>query len=362
MKVLLLDVDSTWGNPVLMKLSRYHKNCGRDVSLIRLKKEWRRRSGSPVNLEINSPMKKFDKAYISCIFKWNAVRARSISIMLQTMGIEVELGGSGVSFDKVLPDKIERLMPDYDLYDLDYSMGFLTRGCIRKCPWCIVPKKEGHMKRGSELKEFLDPRHDKLMLLDNNLLAHPEHKDFLMELLDRRVQVCFTQGLDIRLVDKENAKLLKHIRYRDTEFKTPRLYFSWDLLQIEDDVMKGIELLKQTGIHPNRQFFYILSGFNVKSCDYTWDYFLQNEWYRFETLKKMGVLPFVMIYNNRTDIPLLRSFARWVNWMFMAKKKDLGLLQSFTTYLKHDHPSTWKSLGLSYTDLQSTHLWGVDLE
>src|SRR5210317_1485105 len=33
---------------------------------------------------------------------------------------------------KELPDATEHIMPDYDLYGIDYSMGFLTRGCIRK--------------------------------------------------------------------------------------------------------------------------------------------------------------------------------------------------------------------------------------
>jgi len=35
--------------------------------------------------------------------------------------------------------------------------------------------------------------------------------------------------------------------------------------------------------------------------------------YRFNVLRELGADPFVMIYNNRKDKPLLRHFARWVN-------------------------------------------------
>ncbi len=325
-----------------MKFSTHHKRRSDQVRLMRRKRIWKRSRTKPVNLAINTPMKKFDKAHISCIFKWNSSLARSIAVMLKSLGVDVEIGGSGIDLNKSLPENVEHLMPDYRLYNLDFSMGFLTRGCFRNCPWCIVPKKEGDIKLGSNLEEFLSPRHSRVMLLDNNLLAHPNHSELLLNLLDYRLEICFTQGLDIRLINDENAKLLRYIRYRDTKFKTPRLYFSWDLLEIEEDVLRGIEILKRHGITPNRCFFYLLCGFDVKPEEYTWQYFLEHDWYRFEVLKKIGTLPFIMVYNNRNDIPLLRAFSRWVNFMFKAKKKELGLLHSFTSYLEHDERNVWK--------------------
>jgi len=35
--------------------------------------------------------------------------------------------------------------------------------------------------------------------------------------------------------------------------------------------------------------------------------------FRFKVLREYNVDPFVMIYNNRKDKPILRHFARWVN-------------------------------------------------
>jgi len=343
LKILLLDIDSPWFNLPLMKISSYHKSEGDHVYLMRLKSFNYASFGKPTNLEIKSPLMKFDKVYISCIFTRNRQKALSISKMFEMLGMEVEIGGSGISLEKKLPDEIEHQMPDYSLYNLDFSIGFLTRGCIRNCPWCIVPKKEGKIKLHSPLDEFLFPRHRKVLLLDNNLLAYPKHKDLLLELIYRRLEVCFNQGLDIRLIDDENAKLLSLIRYRDDKFKNPRLYFSWDLLEIERQVFDGIEILKNRGVSPNKLLFYVLCGFNVRKEEYTWKYFLDHDWYRYEKLASMDVKPFIMKYNRRRDIPLLNAFARWVNRFQKAQKKTLTKMESFKTFCEYKYKRRfWK--------------------
>jgi hypothetical protein len=342
-KVLLIDVDSIWFNLALMKLSAWHKARGDSVYLCHLPKYWRNRFGLAVDLEVKTSMRLFDKAYVSCIFTENASKARAVACMLESMGIQTELGGSGVDLSKELPYEVEHICPDYSLYGLNYSVGFVTRGCIRRCEWCIVWRKEGDIRFHAPLKEFL--RHKRLMLLDNNLLAYDGHYEVLRQLIDWKIETCFTQGLDIRLVDDENAKLLSLIRYRDTEFKHPRLYFSWDILNIEDSVVNGVETLKRHGIPTRHLLFYILCGFKVKPEDYTWDYFLENDWYRYERLVKLGCKPFIMKYNGRRDIPLLNEFARWVNRAQKARKSSLGDLESFKTFLMHERVRLLQSKG-----------------
>lgn len=58
--------------------------------------------------------------------------------------------------DPSLPDEIEHIYPDYDLYGIkDTAYGFLTRGCPRGCDFCIVAKKEGLCSRKvADLQEF----------------------------------------------------------------------------------------------------------------------------------------------------------------------------------------------------------------
>jgi len=338
LRVLLVDVDSPWFNLALMKLSTTHKLQGDQVFLFRPKQLRWLGIGHPKNLGLSAPTGSYDKVYVSCIFPKNRQKALAIAKIYSMLGVaDVDVGGSGVDLAKRLPADVEHIMPDYQLYRLNFSVGFLTRGCIRNCPWCIVPKKEGGIRTHSPLTEFLHPKHRKVMLLDNNLLAHPNHKEFLMELIERRLEVCFTQGLDIRLINDENAKLLRWVRYKNPKFNRSKLYFSWDDLHIEKMVFRGIEILRNHGIPPSHLRFYILCGFQVEPAEYTWDYFLRNDWYRYEALAKLGVDPYVMPYNYRKDIPLLTDFARWVNFAHKAKRKSLGLLGSLKTYLKDYH-------------------------
>jgi len=295
LNVLLIDIDRTeFPNLALMKISAWHKKRGDSVYLD------------------NCPSFPH-KVYISCVFSWNKPKALGMAKFFESLGIEVELGGSGIGLDNFLPDEIEHIMPDYSLYGVNYSMGFVSRGCIRKCPWCIVPEKEGYIKDWAPLHEFRKPEHSKVILLDNNFLASPKWYENLVKIIAFKLKVNFSQGLDIRLIDQENARLLAKTRYYDWHFKNRRLHFAFDFPEIEDEVIRGIETLKKAKIPPRHLMFYMLVGFGVKPNEYTWDYFLEHDYHRFEVLNQLGVLPYVMLYNDRRDIPLLRHFERWVN-------------------------------------------------
>lgn len=291
MKVLLVHVDGKMPNPVLMKLSAEHKQQSDTVSF--------KRAG-----ELSMFYVEPDKVYISCVFSWNKSKALGIAKMFPNA--EVVLGGPGVDLSSKLPEEIEHIMPDYSLYNTDYSMGFTSRGCIRNCPWCIVPQKEGYIKDNALIDEFLKPGHKKLILLDNNFMASPRWKENIERIIAYRLWVSFTQGLDIRLIDRESAKLLRLTRWYNWTFKHRTLYFAFDLLEIEDEVRRGIKLLVDAGIKPDRLRFYILTNFNTT---------FNEDMHRFKVLRELGTEPFVMIYNKEKAPAILRHFSRWVNRM-----------------------------------------------
>ena len=62
---------------------------------------------------------------------------------------EEEANNSGKEFNK------KQYMIQFKEY-LEYSIGFLTRGCFRKCGFC-VNQKYSHVFKHSPLSEFFDP-------------------------------------------------------------------------------------------------------------------------------------------------------------------------------------------------------------
>ena len=122
-------------------------------------------------------------------------------------------------------------MPDYKLYDQfiehkislgykpsaykdyqEFSIGFLTRGCIRKCPFC-VKKNIDYVFDYSRLTDFVDESRPKIYLWDDNFLAAKNWKPLLKSLQDTRKPFQFRQGLDIRLITDEKAAMLAESRY-----------------------------------------------------------------------------------------------------------------------------------------------------
>ncbi len=275
-------------NLPFMKLSAYHKEKGDNVSF-----------------DYTSP----DLVYGSCIFSWNK---ETILQQIKKYRCQTVIGGYGIN-TTTLPENIEHTMPDYSLYGLDYSLGFTSRGCIRNCPWCIVPNKEGQITNNAPLSEFLYPNHKKIMLFDNNFQASPRWKENLKEIIDKNLEVCFNQGLDFRLITEEFAKFLSECKYRDKKFKNKRLYFSFDHPSIEKDVIKGVQTLTNAGIKPKEIMVYMLIGFDENlSKPNRFVSELEDVFHRFNVLTSLGVRPYPMLYNRRQDKPLLSKFQRWV--------------------------------------------------
>jgi len=289
MKILLIHVDGKLPNLPLMKLSAWHKKQGDQVFF--------RQPCRP------------DIVYIGVVFSWNVPKAIGLAKMY-FYNSKVTVGGIGLNVK--LPDDIEHIMPDYDLYGADFSMGYTSRGCIRKCPWCVVPKKEGYIRDHAPISEFWNPRHKKLILFDNNFLASPKWKENLEFIITNRLEISFCQGLDIRLINDETAKWLAILRAKTPSFSgRDMLYFAFDDVKYEKAVRRGVETLKAHYIPPRRQTFYFLCGFKSRT-------FSEEDMYRFNVLRELGVNPFCMIYRDPNETrfkfdPLLKHFANWVN-------------------------------------------------
>jgi hypothetical protein len=281
-KVLLIDIDSKKiPELALMKLSAYHKAQGDKVYFNNL---------------CHNP----DKVYIACVFEENKSTALGVARMYPSS--EVTVGGSGVDYNW-LPSEIEFLKPDYDIYPSSFSQGFTTRGCIRRCKFCIVPEKEGPMRQWQHIRDFHDSRFDTVMLMDNNWYADRdwffENTDYLIE---HNLKV-IEHGMDIRLLTEEIATRLKELRWGET------LHFAWDFMRDEKRVLDGLEILKNAGFDMKHKVqVYVLVGFNTTP---------EQDIYRCQKLKSMGASAFVMPF-RRTEHT--NAIARWANrkWAFWS--------------------------------------------
>jgi radical SAM superfamily enzyme YgiQ (UPF0313 family) len=277
MKVSLIQVDGKWPNIALMKLSTYHKAKGDKVAL---------------NL-IGA-----DKVYISAIFAQNRAKVLGLAQFHKILSKEVVIGGSGVNLKTELPSEVENQIPDYSLYGINYSMGFTSRGCPRKCEPCIVPEKEGLIREAP--MNWI--QHKQAKLFDNNFLASPKWKEKLRYFQEQDIEICMTQAFDIRLVNNEVAKELAETKSRNNAFTRRCYYFAFDYPNLETVIDAKMKILKDYGIAPYCQSYFVLVGFNTTH---------EQDLRRVQFLHDKGAMAFVMKYHNKD--PYLNKLANWCN-------------------------------------------------
>ena len=301
MRVAIIDADllgrrkHRFPNLVSEKLSSYWKAQGADVEL-------------KLNYD---ELQNFDHVYISKVFTDTWVpewiqKAVNMDTGETELPENIHVGGTGFFFAHApnLPEEIEHHMPDYHLYDLwidsevrkaqeeairnkkefnkkrclvqfkeytDYSIGFMTRGCFRKCQFCVNQKYD-HVFRHSTLEEFYDPERKKICLLDDNFLGGPDWKEILNELITLDKKFKFKQGMDERLLNDEKCEILFNAKY-DGDYT-----FAFDNVSDYELIHKKLKMIRRHTKSTNIKF-YVLVGF--ESTD---KHDIENMWKRVELL------------------------------------------------------------------------------
>ncbi|MGA2262458.1 MAG: hypothetical protein ABSH28_13610 [Acidobacteriota bacterium] len=269
--VLLLDLDGRLPNLALMKLSRCFKDQGRKVVLARHE----------------AYVTGVESVYGSAVFSTPSTLNR-LARLRRYYGDSLIAGGSGIDIKLRLPAAVESLPADYDLYPElgDRAIGFLTRGCPFHCPFCLVPIKEGDVRQVSDLDDLLMGGRLKLILLDDNILAHPKAKVFLEEMTRRGLPVNFNQQLDLHLVDSEVARLLLRVQCSNVRFTRHVFHFA----------LNGNRDLEE--LRGKYQMFGFTSRDNVEFvCMYGFNTTLAQDVERFRFLRSLpGAYVFVQPY------------------------------------------------------------------
>lgn len=324
MKIAIIDADligrnkHRFPNLACEKISGYWKDQNANVEL---KTDY-------------SSLDAFDKVYISKVFTDTPIPEEVLHLE------NVEYGGTGFFYDKApnLPDEIEHSFPDYHLYDgwineqitagkqrkefkeyLDYSIGFLTRGCFRKCQFC-VNQKYNRVFEHSPLEEFYDVSRKKICLLDDNFFGCSNWKQLLQQLIDTGKPFKFKQGLDERLLTDEKCEMLFNSKYDGD------VTFAFDDINDYELIERKLKLIRR--YTHKRCMFYVLCGFDRtgKYDEQFWYQDIVDTLRRIELLMNNSHLPYIMRFNKYVESPhkgMYVNLARWCNQPSFFKKKSL---------------------------------------
>lgn len=295
MNIRLTQLDGKLPNLALMKLAHWHKSKGDSIFF---KKSIMKDMFEP----------EYDVIYASAIF---TDTSKKIDLFKQQFPSAI-IGGTGYDMNV----KVEHLIGcgDYDYENYDYSIypefkhsiGFTQRGCRLRCSFCVVPKKEGKMTVVNSIYDiWREGTEKKIHLLDNDFFGQELWKERSREIIDGGFKVCFSQGINVRLIHEEGAERLSQMKYMDDGFTKKRIYTAWDNRKDESIFTKGINIMLNAGIKPGHIMVYMLCGYWQRE---TFD----DVYYRFQKMVDMGLMPYPMIYGQSKNYKELKKFQQWV--------------------------------------------------
>ncbi len=358
LKIGIMDADllersnHRFPNLVCEKISKYYKDTyGAEVALLFSYEDFDLYDKVFIaKVFTNTPVPSWLLRYVEAEYHGAVYDAEEPAWMRSHKKPDIIVGGTGFYFDKApdLPCEIEHHMPDYHLYDawidetvekaredavkqgknfnesrfkvqfkeyLDYSIGFVTRGCFRKCGFCVNQKYD-HSFTASPLSEFLDPERKKICLLDDNFLSFKDWRKILNEIKAAGKPFKFKQGLDERLLTDAKCKELFTSSYDGD------LTFAFDNVKDYNLIQRKLKLIRDN--NPRKGvMFYVLVGFKGTDAKD-----IENAFKRIELLFNYRCIPYLMRYISESGAPwkdsefraMYITMARWCNQPKFVKK------------------------------------------
>ena len=374
----LLDNGTRHPNLVCLKLAGWYRAQGDTVLLI---DSWE---------DLLYHAKEYDHIFIAKVFDFTRIPEGVLDLHNVSYGgtvfpdsfIAFPPGGSNLPAETIerrgvirtLPNVIEHHMPDYHLYDryvekeitrgikpikykdyLDFSIGFATRGCFRHCKFCVNENSCG-VRFHSHISEWLDPTRKMIYLWDDNILAYthdPNHPDgnwrqVFEELAETGKRFQFRQGMDIRLMTDEKAKVLNEAHYYGDYI------FAFDHPEERPSIEKGLDCWRR---HNDKiPKLYVLVGWDSQDQND-----IESAFMRITVLMKHRALPYIMrheLYKNSKYRGTYINLARWCNQPSFFKKKSYreyclanGEHSSTVRYMR-EFEHDWPEIAKKYYDIR----------
>lgn len=266
MNVLLVEPNYYTRYPPLglMKLASYHRSRANEVKLVKGINE--DINFVPDRIEMTSlftyAWKPVHEAIEFYHKKFTDAKIRIGGIYASLMSERIKSFYPYVNVHEGLHEELDNYLPSYDILsdvekwaNWDSSIVFTSRGCIRSCPFCMVPKIEGKIRSViDDIQRFIYTGHKKIILWDNNFLASPNWKKIIRDLHDLDLLVDFNQGLDARLINEEKASMLSSLRFR-------LIRLAYDSKKEKKSITKAVDLLSDFGIKKRNILIYALYNF-----------------------------------------------------------------------------------------------------
>ena len=397
LKIGMIDVDllnngTRHPNLAQMKMSGYCKSLGHDVHLVYHEDELSNLSdfdfvlvSKVFNFTANPPqledmLKKTGRTYLQ-LNKVDLPVELSKYVDHRPDSTVVHIGGTGFFSDggQDLAHVIEHFMPDYDLYldyvnekiaegrtksyysdYLDCSIGFLTRGCFRKCSFCVNKKYDHVFLNTDNVYEFYKRGHKIIYLWDDNFLGYGRRCTGLLDkLIEVGVPFQFRQGLDIRLMDHDYADRFMKCKYHGD------FIFAFDHIQDKEIITKKLDIWRQHCTKETK--LYVLCGYDPHCVDDSKYYIhdgetiddkdyidICNTFERIYILMQHQCLPYIMRYHDYVQSKyrgMYVQIARWCNQPSIFKKMTFReFIIKNLDYVKGDKCASTEALRIFLED------------
>lgn len=286
MNIGLQQIDPFKGFPnlALMKISAYYKSRGDCV-------EW-----------YNPFARRYDIVYVSKVFSFSKETGEAYNadkVIKGGSGYDIQVSDGREVFRKRqtdLPKEIEHVFPDYSLYGIkDTAYGFLTRGCPRRCEFCIVKDKEGVVSyKVADVEEFWNGQKN-IEFLDPNFFACKDWEELSEQIIRTRANINFNQGIDLRMLTESKCEAI-------AKMKIKTLHCAFDRYQDKDVILQKMSLLRK--YYKGSVMVYVL-------CNY--DTTIEQDLDRVYLLRDLKCDPYVMLYQKENADILHRRMQRWCN-------------------------------------------------
>jgi len=297
---------------------------------------WRKQKGDDCRLFYNSLPEKglFDEIWLTTTFTFDVPWSKAITREAVKRAKKTRVGGVAASllpkeFEAVgaevhrgLLAEAEKFPPDYSFLPgpPEYSITHTSRGCVRKCGFCMVSRLEPDYQNRENWERDIHPESEKILFYDNNWTAkkyEDQKKDIekiKTVLRSTRVKSFdFNQALDARLMTEKIADLF-------VRMPLDPVRFAFDGMHEDGVYQKAVEMMAARGF--GKFVIYVLYNFTDTPEDL---YYRLREGVRLSEKFRIRVASFPMRYQPILECDATRDYVGQC-WTRRKKKNFMAIM------------------------------------